>query len=621
MADILQKEYRSKRAVVGYDLDIWGVKINNIIGSQEDDINEVIVKVNEMKGIDGKTDRGGYTGTSQDIVNKIGNKYTFDKASDISLVAGNIIETLGYYTKGDGGGFKAKINTIPSTYPWDYISSDGWYNVKWFGAKGNGANFDDAFINEALSRYSNVYFSKGDFLIRDTLVVPTLTSVKGLMNSSRIISNFTTGVWIGSEKITIRLACKDGINQYGLDFNKTINGLSFSTIGASTTIATCIMIRSERPNDIGSGTTVNFALYDTHINQLYIEKYDCAIDIRELWGTDFSGIMVNECREGIKINGQVVNINFNFLQFTNFTNANTTITANTIGMSFYNSDRYNGNLKNPEGITVCQSTIFGAKNNFVMRDGLAIKVNGCIIDGGVEETFLISGVQDLTINDNYIYTSYTRSILLRGISVVQDGTINITNNNFVGDSVTVTGVYFENIGVSREKVTVDNNMFFNIKTGVLATMCPNYSFITNNKQTGKGYSFVDGQAFVNILNNGKDTIVDNNISDSSIAILRCHPTLTSNRLRIGQNSSDTMKTRSRGIATILAGQTSVISNFGFGSSDQYIRPIVALVPTQAIFVYFSPEIVWMNGTFNISAPIATNLRIMYDVSCIPYSAY
>lgn len=125
---------------------------------------------------------------------------TIEDLKRLNLKVGDVIEVLGYYTKGDGANHKRKIESEDdgsgvqlSNGLYANIVHNGEVNVSWFGAKGNGTDDDTISVQKALD-----YTGIGTLVLRGKLLVSQL-EVKS--DSARIIK--------GEDKTTT-LLCDSG---------------------------------------------------------------------------------------------------------------------------------------------------------------------------------------------------------------------------------------------------------------------------------------------------------------------------------------------------------------------------------------------------------------------------
>lgn len=143
----------------------------------------------------------------------------------------------GYSSAGDGGGGLFKWNSSDSSTDnvgtivaptvgsgrWNRVYDSGIFNVKWFGAKGDGTTDDTTALQDALNAVDDtyggtVYFPGGKYIHSSALVLKKRTLLRGAGKTSTIIQsdhtgdgiqstwtiNSSTAVWIDLEDLTIK---------------------------------------------------------------------------------------------------------------------------------------------------------------------------------------------------------------------------------------------------------------------------------------------------------------------------------------------------------------------------------------------------------------------------------
>lgn len=206
----------------------------------------------------------------------------FDTIDDVAnavengeMRVGNYVRTLGFYSKGDGGGGHytlvadggdVAVGSIMAT-----VTESGCANVKMYGAKGDGVADDTAVIQKLLnagSGITEIYFPKGKYLVTSPLTISKAVHIYG-----------------------------DGFGQTGENTNGTSDGLS--TIIANTN---------------GAGFLINALKYifNVVIENLEIDGYNkCANGIALYSGVmcSFLNLHVRNCQNA----GMLISNNLGYL--------------------------------------------------------------------------------------------------------------------------------------------------------------------------------------------------------------------------------------------------------------------------------------------------------------------
>lgn len=140
-----------------------------------------------------------------------------------TLKEGDIVKTLGYWEKGDGGGAYYQIVYAPTdvddgihvhylhtsdTLRAHYIMGEYALNSMQFGARGNGINDDYFKLQKAINEGSKVTFVKRTYRITGSLEVPSDTIID--LNGSTIICYSTAAFTVGLKETAKNVVIKNG---------------------------------------------------------------------------------------------------------------------------------------------------------------------------------------------------------------------------------------------------------------------------------------------------------------------------------------------------------------------------------------------------------------------------
>lgn len=164
--------------------------------------------------------------------------YGFNTVADMknaaNLSSGDIVRTLGYYAKDDNGGAYYKISSTQPSGHYETLGNmlyaelitDGFLNVKQFGAYGDDTHNDTNAITEALSNGENstVYFPAGTYIVTSTLTIPSYCTFCGDGENSIIKYNgaVASNDYILEVPIT---SVQSTIKDLRLDGRKKIGGI------------------------------------------------------------------------------------------------------------------------------------------------------------------------------------------------------------------------------------------------------------------------------------------------------------------------------------------------------------------------------------------------------------
>ncbi len=244
---------------------------------------------------------------------------------DDSLKVGDMAITLGYYEANDGGGAEyviiddssleddgGKIHNLINGLKAQLVINES-INVKWFGAKGDGATDDtnamQAFLDYAASGIK-AEIPQGQYKITDTLYIDVNSNL--CPQGNVLIRDYIAN----NSKITIKFKRSNTIKWSDLQYIKAVisnanGGLTISNDLYSTyTSKTCIEIGNEDFN------------FTTFLKGVNIRNYNIGLHVSpcNFYISNFEDIVIYNCNEGMVIEGSIENagenINFKNCVFT-----------------------------------------------------------------------------------------------------------------------------------------------------------------------------------------------------------------------------------------------------------------------------------------------------------------
>ena len=493
-------------------------------------------------------------------------------------------------------------------------------NVKDYGAIGDGVADDTAAIQRVMDNIvgvGSIFLPVGKFRITQSLILRRPRSLFG-NGDAEIIADF--GSWKNTDYVALKLLVDDAVTQVGVleGLKSQVSGFKIAGINNSSIKSTAIKAYSIY-RDVASAVNISFIGI---VYNIYITRFDTAINLRECWNSTFSNLIITDCRLGILIDGKSVNIGFSNINLTNFTKSYTSSTLDSFGIYIDSGFDYTIGSNNsvegrPEGIYINQCLVFGADNNIKIIRALQVTVSDSIIDGALKDCISIVGPNGVFISKNYIFTGGNNynGIQFEPINSSTNNNISITDNNFTGTSTAGFGISAPLGGLSRKGISISSNKFSDWKSAISLGMGFNYSTISNNY--GEGIS----TSFISLQNGGYNSLIDGNscINDVNILFLN---TVTSDTLIIGANKSNTTRTTHKAKATLLAGQLSVnLPNLMY-FSENYTRVITTISPSGSIGNwYIQNNISQSAAKLNVSIGPTVNTTIYYECTSIPYSAF
>lgn len=150
---------------------------------------------------------------------------TIEDLKRLNLKEGDVVEVLGYYTKGDGADHKRKIESsddgsgvLLNNGLYANIIHNGEVNVSWLGAKGNGTDDDGVYFQKAfgMEKVLTVFYDK-DYWIKSTVdVTGKNKTLKGLGQKRQVDEESGKTLYMNGGKF-VNLFKILGVNAKGID--------------------------------------------------------------------------------------------------------------------------------------------------------------------------------------------------------------------------------------------------------------------------------------------------------------------------------------------------------------------------------------------------------------------
>jgi hypothetical protein len=346
-----------------------------------------------------------------------------------------------------------------------YLANNAVFNVKDYGAAGDGATDDTKAIQTAINAAAVaggiVYIPPGIYKTRATLGVPRLVSIFGA----------------GGEVSVIKpVAGIDGLQLLTGEDVGSVQLENFGLVGGPSTGNIAIKY-------MGSARRTDW-LTGAHFRGLRITDFQTALRFRTLHQSTIRECWVQRCNVAVDFRGE---------NYTNWIERNTFVYAGGCGSGAVTGIRIDGSGDYdpggsthliPESVHVKENLIYGYQQAVDLP--LATYVN--IIDNDINAS--VTAIQFsscngvLNIKNNYVECGGSVGIQAQGLSVVINTKVNIEGNHLIG-----TGGRGSQIGIAINRFGVNQNQ-------------TNISIVRNSFS---GWSVND----INVANGGDINIEDN----------------------------------------------------------------------------------------------------------------
>ena len=420
-----------------------------------------------------------------------------------------------------------------------------------------------------------------------------------------------TGLFIEGRSITDR----------GAKYGRVFSDFFVQGVNNSTKLTTGIYIGvSDRRTIPDNTSSINSSLRSGEFRNIDISQFDVGLNLSECWASTFDFVSALACRNPLLINGQSVNCTFSKCQLNSALCAGyTSSVADSVVVMIDNYTNYGpseNKVGRPEGITFNQCGIYQAEIGVLVHGVLHCTFDQCIID--LHNTSAFKGVSAAGVElvDCYLASDNGATVDLVATGTANDLSITIRDCQFMGrrlgnQAITSRG----RIGIS-----VINNTFTNYTNHIIcffdfvdATIIKDNMFQIN----------VDDRTQVCILINLDvgHAEIDGNRSKEGNDILRLRGSSTG--FVVGSNRSRWQRTREFGVATILAGQSSVTVDLKHNDTsagalyDTGIKSLVLATPKIAA-AGLSVATDGLNSslaTFTVPSPVESDTQVMWQSTC------
>lgn len=564
---------------------------------------------------------------------------TFSEVALLNLPVGARIETSGYYSHGDGGAAKYIVVSasdfvgIPDGYG-DVVLPNGnilsLTNKTFIAASQYGINNGD---DDRIAALINRLSVNGGTLFLDKIVSGLTKTIRSKINVSirgisKDVSGFifdyssfvahdlysvpiNTGLFIEGGSVTDRGA------KYGRVFSDFfVQGVNNSTV-LSTGVYVGIHDRRLIPD---SASSINYSLRSGEFRNIDISQFDVGLNLSECWASKFDFVSALACRNPLLINGQSVNCTFSQCQLNAALSAGyTSSTADSVVVTIDNYTNYGpteSKVGRPEGITFSQCGIYQAKVGVWVKGVLHCTFDQCIIDLHTTSAFKGVSTSGVELVDCYLASNDGATVELGETGTASDLNITIRDCQFMGKRLGNQAFLSRN----RIGINLINNTFTNYTS---STIC---LFDSVGATTIKDNIFQRNtddrtQVCISAILKAGHVEIDGNMSKQGNDILRLGGSPTN--LVVGSNRSQWQCTREFGLATILAGQSSVTVDLKHNDTstgargDTGIKSLVFATP-KTIVTGLSVATDGLNScraTFTVPSPVADNTVIMWESIC------
>jgi hypothetical protein len=409
-------------------------------------------------------------------------------------------------------------------------------SVRDFGARGDGVADDTRPLQSALDsigtdRAGVVHLPPGLYRITAPLVVRRNQTLQGFGAPSVILADLSS--WTGDRRVALRIENLAPSSEESVlaNTNRLFGG--FVVRAASAAIqrdSIGIEIKAHPPVPLHAA--VNHALLRSVLRDISIRGFDTGLFVAEMRDSSIEDIHVQQCRRGIVIAGQSVNIFLDKLTLTNFPER-VENRDDTIGL-LIDSDRYPDGEGRPEGISIANSLIYGADTLVHVQRGLYVNIHHDMFDGARRNGIVLTSPEQVTIADNYIGSVKTAdgaAIRVAPVNGPASGPI-VRHNTIIGDEhPTYAGVLIEKGGKPRQGIEISGNTFQRVARAIVLEETPSLSVVDDNVGTSSS-----DRALVDVGPGGAGTSVINNRRTNAGDAVRVQKN-ASRHLRLENNRS------------------------------------------------------------------------------------
>lgn len=284
-----------------------------------------------------------------------GDALTYDTmanlVADLTTEDGDIVDLLGFYSKGDGSYHKRKVSSsddgtgiLLDNALYANLAIYNVINVKDLGAKGDNVQDDSPYIQKALNTGGIIFFPSGTYKCDSQLDIKSNTILTG--SYAVIQCNAVNGLYIDGGETNIRI---ENLKIYGDGTNIGINFDGTSEIN---------------PFD--------GQIREVKIDNCYLQAFLIGIRCSYLRKAEFSRIHLYTS-SGVLYTGKSAEVNISNSYFVNDNSAGAGtygVKTETLGASDY-----------PEGLTMESCLFFRFETNVYLEDIYVAFFSNCYLDG------------------------------------------------------------------------------------------------------------------------------------------------------------------------------------------------------------------------------------------------
>lgn len=433
-------------------------------------------------------------------------------------------------------------------------------------------------------------------------------------NNTTILVDYPN--WEGNDYTAVYLEVNTGVEleHFFEKMNKKIGNFKIKSIspnrGADTT---GLKIANRLPGQ--QDNEFNRSLINAVVDTILVDGFENGVVFSECWNSSILNLSIVNCKKGLQITGQTVNVNFDGLKISNPNKNFEDVNQLTFGVLIPD-----GTNRECEGITFNNPIIYGCDYNIYVKRGYLVTFNTPISDGANSSAFVVTGGKDINVDNGYLCViggteEKGKKACVEVFDNNRSSDIIFKNTKLVAVNGCLEGVRFSN-NFTTDRVIIDKCKFESFIYPLSGSVKACDDLVVRDCK----FLNTSGRVF-NISYGMANAIIDNNHANNDVYFFDLNENNeVSPTINIGKNFSKTHSTYCLKSVSLKQGGQEFILDNDFYDKNIGLSTLCKIIPGSADLPPYKVLInaQWSKPQIKFDAPLDKNYSVYYECSVVKF---